>query len=77
MESPSVLEILVGLKMREAVNAWVTHSQGKSMPAKLQFFRDVTHMLGEFLTGFQTCNALSELLFRSYNLSYYEDVHLE
>ena len=34
-------------------------------------------MLGEFLTGFQTCNALSERLFRSYNQSYYEDVHLE
>ena len=58
-------------------DAWVTHSLDKSMSAKLQFFRDVTHMLGEFLTGFQTCNALSELLFRCYSLSYYEDAHLE
>ena len=65
------------LKNGKSCDTWVTHSQDKSMPAKLQFFRDVTHMLGEFLTGFQTCNVCFERLFRSYNSSCYEDVHLK
>ena len=41
------------------------HADDKLMPAKLQFFLDVSHILSEFLRGFQTNSPMTPFLFGS------------
>ena len=50
------------------------------MPAKLSFFRDVAHILGKFLTGFQTDSPVMPFWNDSLEvigLWYYEYVYFE
>ena len=53
----------------------VKYADDKLIPAKLQFFVDVAHMICEFLRGFQTNSPMMSFLFRNHDLSCYEDVY--
>ena len=46
----------------KSYNTLVKHADNKLMPAKLQLFGDVAHMLSEFLRGFQTNSLMMPLL---------------
>ena len=50
------------LRSSKSYNTLVKHADGKLMPAKLQFFGNVAHMLSEFLRGFQTKSPMMPFL---------------
>ena len=66
----------------KSYDTMVKHADDKLMPAKLQFFGDIAHMLGDFLRGFQTnspmmpflCGSLGTMIRRVMKMFIKEDV---